>query len=107
MSTLMRRPQGYRRHFTALAYAPAGYVGGRWRVIAEPVWLNAPGTVTLAHAPVVAALLRVMGVRQHTYILVESLGAGRRVLMGDPADTPIAPPHRFIGVVGVSFLTAH
>lgn len=107
MSTLMRRPRGYWPHFAALAYALAGYVGGRWRVTAEPVWLNAPGTGLLAHALVFAALLRCMDVRQRTYILVESLYAGRRVLKGDPADTPIAPSHRFIGVVGVSFLTAH
>ena len=30
-----------------------------------------------------------------------------RVLNGDPDDTPLPPPQRFVGVVGVSFLTAH
>jgi fatty acid desaturase len=30
-----------------------------------------------------------------------------RVLNADPADAPIPPAERFIGVVGVSFLTAH
>lgn len=104
MSTLRRRPRGYWPHFAALAYALAGYAGGLWCMTAEPVWLNAPGTVLLTHTLLIAALLRFMDARQRTYILVESLGAGRRVLKGDPADTPIAPPHRFIGV---TFLTAH
>jgi fatty acid desaturase len=30
-----------------------------------------------------------------------------RVLNADPVDAPIPPPERFVGVVGVSFLTAH
>lgn len=57
MPALMRQPQGYWPHFAALGYALAGYAGGLWCMTAQPAWLNALGTLALAHALVVAAYL--------------------------------------------------
>ncbi len=57
LTKLLKEPLGLRYNGIALSYAVAGYGVGFWALFSASWWVNAAGTLLLAHAMIIAAYL--------------------------------------------------